>query len=255
MLEKNVRKRSAVSVGKKMCKDLGFVEVGANLYRCYGQGLLQVVTFRGFPERVNTIEFNREAAVKFGVYSLYQDIFWVMLPLRPRRDLVPSISPSILNSEACFHQFLGTEYEAGCMIEYGIPFLNRITTHADFAQMIEQLDMIMYKKNFLIDGQKIVPYILSGQRQNAVDVINAIEEQSWDCYESNCLNMKDYDKEGHRRKLEKKLEPLLQLRSAALSGDAKIVNEYLQTNYRRNVQHLQDMGVSVGEDCVVEQLL
>ena len=247
MLEKNDRKKSAVSVGKKMCKDLGFVEVGANLYRCYGQGLLQVVSFRGFPERVDTIKFNRECSVCFDVYSLYADIFWIKIPMRPRRDLVPSISPSILSGEAYSHQFLGTEHEAKCMIEYGIPFLNRITTHADFAQMIEQLDGSL-------GGKKIVPYILSGQRQNAVDVINAIEIQNWEAYESNCLN-KNYDKEEQRRKLERKLEPLIQLRSAVLSGDSKTVNECLQANYQRNVWHLQDMGVSVGEDCVVEQLL
>lgn len=248
MQEKKTRKKSAVSMGKKMCKDLGFVEVGANLYRCYGQSLLQVVSFRGFPERVDTIKFNREYSVCFDVYSLYADIFWIKIPLCPRRDLVPSISPRTLSGEAYSCQFLGTEHEAKYMIEYGIPFLNRITTHADLAQMIEQLDSSLGEK-------KIVPYILAGQRQNAVDVINAIEKQNWETYESNCLNMKNYDKEEQRRKLEKKLEPLIRLRSAALSGDTKTVNEYLQANYRRNVRQLQEMGVSVGEDCAVEQLL
>ena len=245
MPEKRVGKRSAVSIGKKMCKDLGFVEVGANLYRCYGEGLLQVVTFRGFPERVDTVEFHREHTVRFDVYSIYEEIFWMPVLLRPRRDLVPGISPRILCSEADHHKFLGTEHEAGLMIEYGIPFLNQIVTHEDWVQAKERLDMIMYKKVFLLDGQKIVPYLLSGREKMALDVIDAIEKQNWDCYESNCLNMQNYDKEGQHQKLEEKLKPLIQLRSAVLSQDTKQINEYLQANYRKNVQYLQEVGVPV----------
>jgi len=237
MSPKNVKKQY-IAEGERHCRELGYTKCGANWYRCYGQGLLQTVTFQGVPERVNDTAFTREAAVLFEVYSLFNELLWIPFPIMgKRRDLFPHILPSAFLLNMPCKDFLGTAYEAECMNTHGFSFLNQINTHAQLAAMLEKLGAS--------NSEKAVPYLLAGELQKSIDCINEIERQNMNAYHQERLRKTDAENEQELQKILSKLQPLLALREGVYKRNSAEIIRILSDNYQTNVEHLLNMGIPI----------
>lgn len=239
-------RKPAIRTYEQHFQERGFIKCGANLYRIYGEGLLQIVTIRGFPERVNNTTFNREMAPSFDVQSLYSSIFWNPVKMMPRRDLIPNISPGLMDPNEKTTKFRGTIAEAEAMEEYVIPYLNGMTKHTQMVELFDLIDATVKNGGSVLDSKRIVPYLLAGDKDKALKIISAIELQNWEAFDSNCRILDGYDVEKHRVKINTNLAPLITLREAILKQDILSVFRVLQNNYSRNLDKLQEMGISVG---------
>lgn len=240
------RKSNPIRTGEQCCLEQGYVQCGANWYRCYGQGLLHVVTFRGPPERKSS----RKQTTSLEIYSLYDWIMWVDLPIMgARRDVIPGISPSVLVCESVMSPEEDVAHNAEVMIDHGFSFLNKIDTHAKLADFCEYLDGKTPGGGRKNDNKKIIPYLLSGQSEKATAVIDAIEQQNRQAHETNCrMMLKSYDPEIQLNKMFARLRPYLSLRDSILARDASCAVEILQINYQKNVDYLSAMGICVPDN-------
>lgn len=239
-------RKAAVRICEQQFQKDGFIKCGANLYRVHGEGLLQIVTLRGFPERVNNAEFNREAAPNFDVQSLYSSIFWNPIKMTPRRDLVPNITPGLMEPNGKTTKFRGTIAEAEAMEKYVLPYLNRMTDHTKMAELFDLIDASAKNGGLALDSNRIVPYLLIGEKDKALKIISAIEQQNWQAFDVNRRMMAEYDVEKHREKINTSLAPLISLREAVLNKDVLSISEILQKNYTRNIDKLRELGIPIG---------
>ena len=229
------RKSKEIRVAEQHCQEQGYVQCGANWYRCYGQGLLQVVTFDGLPDRITG-----KHSVALGIYSLYSQIMWVNFTYRrTRRDLVLNITSDMLingQDDSCSIEL---------MLEHGLPLLDKIDTHAKLAEFLESMDTRNGFSVIVNDSNKVVPYLLSGQITKVLATINAIEQQNLHAHAVNCSTLEKNDPELHRKKLNDRLYPLIKLRECIVSQDLTNVFKLLQSNYHTNVDYLLGIGISV----------
>ena len=230
------------------CKEQGFVKDGANYYRLFGEGLIQVVTLNGFPERTSLDNYSREPAVCFAVYSAFSDIYWNPCYMKPRRALVPNIFPGLVAPGGNAKDFLGTALEAVRMRQYVLPFLNELTTHEKMVDLYNTVDSSSDKCSRIIDCNRIVPYVLAGEIESALDMISRIETQNWEAFHDNCLTAKRYDAVKQQSRIEQNLAPLQALRKTILEQDAPGIWDILQRNYHANISVLQSMGVPHPQD-------
>ena len=236
-----------ITEGESNCRELGYTKCGANWYRCYGQGLLQVVTFQGIPERVNDVVYSREPTVLFDVYSLFDKLLWIRFPLMgKRRDLIPRFLPSAILQNAERKAFLGTAYEAECMNTCGFALLNRISTHAHLAEMLEKFTAFDFGS--VPNCKKVVPYLLSCEFQKSIDCINAIEKQNMSAYQQERMRNPNADNEQQLQKILSRLQPFFALRDGLLARDLAGITVILQNNYQVNAEYLLNMGVPIPDD-------
>ena len=230
---------------EKECQKCGFTKSGANLYRVWGDGILQVITARGFPERVNNVAYMREPSVCFSVYSLYSQIPWNPVKMRSRRDLIPELLPALIDPNGTDNEFRGTEMECESTMKYVLPFLDGLQTHQQLAELYDQIDNSQKGEHAGRNASRISTYLLSGNLVKPIAIINAIEKQNWHAYESNVASVQAYDPVIHKKEIEDRLAPLLALRNAIVKQDSAAVWFYLSNAFVDNKKHLEDMGVYV----------
>lgn len=225
-----------------MCKKHGFVRAGNNLYRCYGDGLLQVISCPGKCRLISkSIGYNE---VHIGVFSLYSKLNWITSGLLSKVLLFELPTPfEAARMLASFEKWTESDATEEIVLDRIIPYLDKLVTHTQLADMLEQYDVVWSSKIIKNDAAKIVPYILSGQNEKAIESISAIEEQNWTAYLENCQNIPSYDKEMHRHRIVTRLDPLITLRNALFSKDDAAIAKYLQENYRYNSVRLRTLGV------------
>ena len=234
------------------CKKQGFIRKRRNLYRCYGQGLLQVIQYHD--NKKDSTESVRDSDVLFGIFSLYSKLPWISsqvlsrvlsydLPviLEPKLFLIPEGEPLIYCSQALLMQ------------EVGIPYLNEVLSHTQLKDILEKHDLICTGKVTQNDTMKIAPYILSANWKKAIECITAIEEQNWNAYHENSQSVLGYDQEMQRKRIETQLFSIISLRDAIISGDHCAVKRYLYSNYRENTIRLQELGIPVSMSCVAPE--
>lgn len=232
------------------CEKHGFVRAGNNLYRCYGDSLLQVISLpkkSGFVS--NADDLNQ---IHFGVFSLYSELPWIppgQLPKVIGFDLPATWNPNLFFCG--LRNQLENEDSIQMVFDKVIPYLNTMVTHEQLADLLERYDMIDSSQIRLNDGAKIVPYILSRQSEKAIETITAIEEQNWDAYRKNCQFSPSYDEETHRERITTRLAPLIELRKALCSQNEAAVSEYLLANYRDNSCRLRSLGVKPNDSDTV----
>ena len=229
---------------QRECQLRGFVKIGANWYRQHGEALLQVITFNGLPQRITDINYKNQPSVSFIVYSLYEQIPWINVPImQARRDVIPNISASVFFHQSTDVPFLGPEYETQYMINSVFPFLDELNTQEQFAAFLENIDRWEYGKIRLNDRKKIVPYLLSGKWQQALDVIDAIENQNKQAYQRNCKTAIGSGSAFQEQKISQSLEQLISLRDNIVARNSSAIIALLRSNYHNNIQRLQAMGV------------
>lgn len=241
-------KRQFFSFSKKQ----GFIRKRCNLYRCYGQGLLQVIQYND--NTINSIESVRDSEVLFGIFSLYSKLPWISSQVLSRvlsYDLPVTFEPeSFLISKG---EPLIYYSKVQLMQEVGIPYLNEILSHAQLKDILEKHDLICTGKITQNDAMKIAPYILSANWEKAIECITAIEEQNWNAHHQNSQYVLGYDQELQSKKIETRLSPMIALRDAIISGDYCAVERYLYSNYRENIIRLQELGIPVSMSCVAPE--
>lgn len=248
--------RAYIRESERNCQARGYVKCGANFYRIHGQDLLQTVTFHGIPGRTTDEKASFQPSVAFAVHSLYASIFWINIPVeRARHDLMPNILPSTLVDNADGKAFLGTGHEAVCMNDAGLPFLDETVTHAQLAQFLEEKNRQEEGHIHMNDGNKVVPYLLSGRRQDAMNVIDAIEKQNQQAYMHNCKMSNGYDPVLQKQKMDAKLAPLRCLRENIETQNRQGILDYLLANYQENLHRLEAMGVTVPDRHLTDQEL
>lgn len=217
---------------------------------------MQTVTFQGLSERVEDGSFVQQPAAAFRVDSMYDDILWLSIPIgKLRRDLIPNVLPGVLRSKGKPYCFLGTEVEARNMIDFGFSFLDGITSHEALADALEHLDVCttgMIRQN---DSKKIIPYLLSGQKSKAADVIRNVTEQSWEAYYNNCKTIAKYDSEKEKTKLIQQLSNVTYILECIENRDNCAIQSYLQNNYCKNRAHLSTLGVTISDPSAVPNIL
>lgn len=237
--------RQKIRTCEKLCKQCGFTKIGANYYRICGDGLLQVLSLNGFPERVSSNSFRREPSVCFEVFSLYGFIPWNTKPLWPQCGLIPTVFPGAIDPRKDPCSFEGTAFEVSSILLHILPFLNKTLSHLDLVKMYEMIDSCSKTRYQFAKSSRIVPYILTHQNQQALDIILRIEKQKWDAFEVNRASSETYDAEKHFTRITNSLAPLLKLRTAIYTQDVKGLWEILQFNYNINMKHLSDLGLVI----------
>lgn len=250
MSQKNTLAKEWIKKGESVCRTQNYQKAGKNWYRIYGEDLLQVVTFRGIPERVDDVVYNREPSVALIVFSLFESIPWVSVPIMgTKREIIPNILPSVLLSGQSPNRFLGTAFEAEQMVKLGLPFLDKIETHIHLAALLESYDRIGGAVQ-MNDPHKLIPYLLSGQIQKVYSVIDSIEKQNQQAHQDNCRRMPGYDEEMMHLKMIQQLSPLLSIRENLQAANIHAIVAQLRDNYNRNIDFLYHMGL----DCCKNQL-
>lgn len=235
-----------IRAAQRECQLRGFVKCGTNWYRHHGQGLLQVVTLNGLPQRTTDIHYQNKPTASFIVYSMYEHIPWINVPImRARRDLIPNVSAGVFAHQSAGAPFLGAEFEAKNVIDLVLPFLDELNSHAQLAGFLEDVDRWEYGKIRLNDRNKIVPYLLSGKWQDALSVIDAIEKQNQQAYQQNCKTVKGYDPISQKQRIDENLEPLVSLRNNILSHNAQGIIDLLLANFQKNKRRLEDMDIPI----------
>lgn len=248
-------RNKAIRKCEQYFKEQGFIKSGANLYRVYGEDLLQVITARGFSERVNNTTYRREVASYFAVFSLYSSIFWVPIKMIPRRDLIPNISPCLVNPDRVMSEFQGTIAECEELEKSVLPYLNNMTTHTQMVELFDLIDSSIGREKTALDSARVVPYLLAERKGKAIETISAIERQNREAFEANCRRIDGYDAEKQREIINLKLAPLIALREATLRQDVTSISHILQRNFFCNVEKLRKLGISVTSSFNVEEKL
>lgn len=221
----------------------GFYGARASLYRCYGQGLLQIITLS------NPSKSMYEAY--FGVFSLYSKLNWISsITLRSVLQYDLHVSHNVRQIPGCEELYI-QDLQKGIpiMLEKINPFFDALNTHIHLAEMLERFDENMYSAVRQNDSNKIVPYILSGQSDKAVNCITAIEQQNWRAYAENKENVVGYEQVHNEQTVTRKLSPLVSLRDALTKQDRDAVLQYLHTNYENNANQLRKLGVPIISSC------
>lgn len=238
--------RAYMRAAEQNCRKRGFVKCGANWYRLHGQGLLQVVTFNGIPERTTDASFSYKPTVAFVVYSMYDHIPWINFPVsRARRDVIPNIMAGVFASKAADASFLGPDSEAVYMNELVFPFLDEMITHNQLADLLEAADRWKGGRVRMNDRNKLIPYLLSGKLPEVVGTINAIEVQNQQAYLLNCKTVKSYDPIAQKQKMKAELAPLISLRENILSQNEQGIIDLLLSDYHKNICRLEEMAIPV----------
>lgn len=244
------RKSKDIRIGERYCRERGFVKCGANWYRCYGNGLLQVVTFNGLAERTSNSSYLREPSVALGIRSLYGRIGWIDIPIMgTRRDIIPEIVPILLIPEQELLSIGTSANSVELMFDYGFPLLDKIDTHKKLVDLLEHLDMRESHTIRVNDSNKVIPYLLSGQFEKALACIDAIEQQNLQAYAVNCNTMANYDSKMQRKKMYDQIDPYLFIRKCFDSHNLTDLVEILQSNYQSNVDRLSEMGIPFSASC------
>lgn len=244
-MHKNVKIRDAIiEIGTKN----GFRQARTNLYRCYGDGLLQVISIP--TSRAKSIDPYPDREIYIGLFSLYSDLFW--LPSSAVKvlqyDLHLSINAKELLYKCSLHRT--SDVEILDVLEKILLLFLKLDTHDRFVSFFEEMEC---KNQFSMREKRglwISPYIISGRKKQAIDCIDAIEKQNWDAYHHNSINP-HYDREKKRRSIEERLFPLIALRDAIVANDQDIITSYLQKKYLENTQKLQEMGIPLNSSCCV----
>lgn len=224
----------------------GFTGVRTNLYRCHGQGLLQVITL------VKSTKLSYE--IYFGVFSLYSRINWISsYPLRNILQYDLHTTLDIKQIPGCEELYIrDLQQDIPIVLETCIPFFDTLTTHLHLAEMYEKFDINMYSDIRINDSQKIVPYILTGQYSNAINCITAIEQQNWNAYAHNSRNISGYENAQKDKYIARKLLPYITLREALIKKEKDALHQYLHTNYASNVKQLYKLGIPLAASCCVQ---
>lgn len=233
----------------KVLIEHGFHKYGKSMYRCAGQGIIQVINPCGQKNIVPNKNYTYERTVLFGVFSLYSWLPWRPLYAKSPRDLSVTLNPHCLLREGP-RTFSGTKQEMDIMIQYGIPYFNKLHTHVQLANALEYFDQVTIGDVRLNDCNKIVPYILSGCPEKAVEAIAAIEKQNWDAYYANLKLVHNYDSLRHKEEIENRLLPFRLLKDAINKQDATSVRNILEENYSTNIDILAKFRIPVDVKCV-----
>ena len=231
--------------------DQGFFKYKHSMYRCAGQGLLQVVDPVGPKSIVEENNYAYENTVLFRVYSLYGNIPWHL-----GIGNAPIGVPATIDSHCLLRDkslsFSGTTKAIEIMIRHGVPFFNEISNHSQLVNALEDYDCLIMGQILPNDPHKIAPYILSGTPNKAAEVITAIEHQNWNAYYTNIKTVPNYDAARHKSKIETRLRPLLKTRDAIIQRNAQALREILEENYRVNKSLLTKLRIPVSDDCVAD---
>ena len=243
MSQKDTLAKEWIKKGESVCRAQNYQKAGKNWCRIFGEDLLQVLTFQGIPERVDDVVYNREPSVALIVFSLFESIPWVSVPIMgTKREIIPNILPSVLLSGQSPNRFRGTAFEAEQMVKLGLPFLDKTETHLHLAELLESYDMIGGAAR-MNDPHKLIPYLLSGQIPKVYSVIDAIEEQNQKAHLENCERVPGYDPETMRQKMVQQLSPLLSIRENLHAANIHAIVAQLRDNYSRNIDFLYHMGL------------
>lgn len=238
----HVNKRAA----ERNCQARRFVKCGANWYRLHGQGLLQVVTFNGLPDRTTDANATNKSTVAFIVYSMYDRIPWINIPItRARRDVVPNITASVFANKTGDVPFSGAGPDVVYMHELVLPFLDEMTTHVQLSDLLERVDCWKDGCIRINDRNKIIPYLLSGKLPETLDTINAIEEQNHQAYLQNCKTVKGYDPVFQKQKMDEKLARLVSLRNDIRTKNTQGIKDLLLSDYQKNIHRLEKMLIPI----------
>ena len=243
-------RKSKIQIGERYCREHGYVKHGANWYRCYGQGLLQVVTFNGLPERISDSSFLREPSVALSIRSLYDWIKWINIPIMgAKRALIPGIVPKLFMHEQELLSVSTSASDAELMVDYGFPLLDQIDTHTKLADLLEYLDKRNSHAVIANDPNNVIPYLLSGKHGKVLETIDAIEQQNLHAYAINCSTIANYDSEAQKEKMNNSLYPYISLRESIAFPDVANILAMLQSNYQANVDYLSGIGIPIPANC------
>ena len=224
----------------------GFTGVRSNLYRCYGQGLLQVITLSK-PDKSSY-------EICFGVFSLYSRINWISsYPLRSILQYDLHTTFDIKQIPGCEERYIhNPQRDIPILLENCVPFFDTLTTHIQLVEMYERMDTNMYSDIRVNDSQKIVPYILAGQYNKAINCITAIEQQNWKAFAQNSRNISGYGNAEKARSIANRLLPYIILREALTKKERDAVYQYLHSNHTKNVTQLNKLGIPLIASCCVQ---
>lgn len=229
----------------ELCKKHGFTKVRSSLYRCFGDGLLQVIMIPNSRSCLPNLYSAHEVYV--GVFSLYSKLNWIS------SVAVRRIFQYDLHLTLCARDVFVSD-SADCwqsndlldILKCTIAGLSQICTHTHLAGFLEEIDRRINSGIRWNDGLKIAPYVLSEQCEKGLLCISAIEKQMWDAFAHNKKHP-GYDEERHKQSIEADLAPLVQLRNSIDSRDRNGVTRYLQANYEVNLGMLRKLDVPYKE--------
>ena len=211
-----------------------FVRRGDTFYRVHGDGVLQTLKFRKEPVGYATY------VLGVGLQSMYAELSPQMFTSQGSvqqytivniagQKLIPNWSKSALAF---------VEFQLDILKSEGLIWLDCIKTQQQLSEAFVKLDNVE-GDTIWNDENKIVPYLRSGEFENAQKVIGSILEQHRTADYYNRTYTSRLQRQRYiqlRTQEDAKLEQLLKM---ILAKDTTAVHRYLMANYLRNVQHAQ----------------
>ena len=231
-----------------ICKKHGFTKKYNNLYRCHGQGLLEVISYFGNGTAVP--QSPRNVEVTLGVFSLYSELNWIPTHIANIVRYHLPATHEVTSSLFFSNSIAIPASETQIMLDTGLTFLDHLISHAQLISFLEKYDLEFGSQIIKNDIKKIAPYILSNQLEQAAEIIDVIEMQNWEAHLVNSQQLSGYDVESNKNMIVERLSPLLLLRDAIQDNDSAIIEKYLLTNYRKNTVQLKKLGIPIDESCV-----
>ena len=206
-----------------------FTRRGKAFFRVHGDGILQTVKVEYEPHNFGVVPSMH--TLNIGLQSMYGELlkqWFTSSGCIPRYDVsnVLGVRWSTVTAEEQVEQ----------LREYGIPWLNSITTQQKHLEGIRYLETSWGGRMYLNNDELITPYMMLGDYESAAQVISAILEQHasgytwdkrWQTYEQHLKSC---------QRLEEEDRPLKEKLNWLQTNDHETIQKYLMENYKRNCE-------------------
>lgn len=227
-----------------ICKEKGFHKRGVAFFRIVGDGVLQVVKYH-----YHTSPWQQEY-LSIGIFSMYSELMphWLTaggcIPRYQVRWLNKIVKDQWVNafSKSCMDPVKNIytwRIDVSFIQSTVLPFLDSVDTQCKAVEAMMYLDVEaqeVYGRSVLWNDElKYAPFLRSGDYENATLVIRSILAQHDSAISSNKQHWTAEQYQQFLSTYELEVQKLHNLLRLAEERNPDEINQYLQTNYERNV--------------------
>ena len=241
-----------------LCKHHGFSQHGKAYYRCFGEGILQIITTgnRDYlddrsPER--TDKHRKSNRISFYFWSMYED-----LPEAFFNDAqyFIGIYPEQLIEKRLNPDFMGLQEQYKLMVSHGFPYLDSIKTQKDLLHAVIDYETIEIGTPNYMNNEIVSAYLLCDEPKEALLRLACLHVQNDMAFHSNNQNLREnkiYDEYfKHLNDHQSKMAYRDHLFWNILLGENESIKEILRQNFRRNCEWAKKYKISFCDNFSLE---
>ena len=176
-----------------LCKRYGFSQQGKVYYRCFGEGILQLITIGNreyldplSPER--TDKHRKSNRISFYFWSMYENLpeaFFnnaqYFIGIYPEQLIEKKINPA----------FMGLQEQYKLMVSHGFPYLDSIKTQKDLISSVLDHEMMESSTPNYMNSEMVSAFLLCNKPKEALLRLACLHVQNYSVFHENNRDLRE----------------------------------------------------------------